>query len=95
MSINLNEDSHPIVNEEWIVFLQRTIEEIMGGEVTSLLQSNLANIIVSPLRNSNASPKVLSYVANLLSLPFVVKGISDNSITQIKKVTSRVVYISL
>lgn len=87
MSINLNEDSHPIVNEEWVVFLQRTIEEIMGGEVTSLLQANLANIIVSPLRNSNASPKVLCYVANLLSLPFVVRGISDNSLTQIKKVS--------
>lgn len=86
LSINLNEDSHPIVNEEWMVFLQRNVEEVMTGELTSLQQPNLANIIVSPLRNSNASPKVLSLVANLLSLPFVVKGVSDSAIAQIKKV---------
>lgn len=82
----MNEESHPIVNEEWIIFLQRTIEEVMTGELTSLLQPNLANIIVSPLRNSNASPKVLSYVANLLSLPFVIKTVSENVLGEIKKV---------
>lgn len=84
--MNLNEESTPIVNEEWIVFLQRSMEEVMNGEMTSLLQPNLANIIVSPLRNSNASPKVISFVANLLCLPFVVKNVPENISNQIKKV---------
>lgn len=84
--MNLNEESTPIVNEEWIVFLQRSMEEVMNGEMTSLLQPNLANIIVSPSRNSNASPKVIGFVANLLCLPFVIKNVPDDVLNQIKKV---------
>ncbi|XP_044264417.1 serine/threonine-protein kinase fused [Tribolium madens] len=80
------EESHPIETEEWIVFLQKSMEEVIGGELTSLTQTYLANIIVSPLRNTNTSPKVLTYVAKLLSLPFALRGVSHEMKEQIKKV---------
>ncbi|KAK9747216.1 Protein kinase domain [Popillia japonica] len=86
LRISIHEESHPIENEEWIVFLQRTIMEVMNGELTTLMQCNLANIVVSPLRNRNASPKVLQYVANIFSLPFVVRNSMENSLETIQKV---------
>ncbi|XP_050310186.1 serine/threonine-protein kinase fused isoform X2 [Anthonomus grandis grandis] len=84
--LNFIEDSHPIEPEEWIVFLQNSIKEVMNGEMSSLVQPNLTNIIVSPLRNTYSNSKVLSYVAKLLSIAFVVKGTSKETIENIKKV---------
>ncbi|KAK9302725.1 hypothetical protein QLX08_005347 [Tetragonisca angustula] len=68
----------PIENEEWIAFLQRSMEEIMDGEVGSLLQQNCVSVFVSPLRNPAASCRVVEYVACLLSLPFVVSVTKDS-----------------
>ncbi|XP_030762693.1 serine/threonine-protein kinase fused-like isoform X2 [Sitophilus oryzae] len=84
--LNFIEDSHPIEPDEWVVFLQRSIQEVMNGEITSLTQPNLTNIIVSPLKNSNSNSKVLCFVAKLLSIAFVIKDISTEQIEQIKKV---------
>ncbi|BFG01890.1 serine/threonine-protein kinase fused [Drosophila madeirensis] len=64
--------SPPIENDEWLAFLHRSIQELMDGEFDSLKQHNLVSIIVAPLRNSKAIPKVLQSVAQLLSLPFVL-----------------------
>lgn len=75
----------PIENEEWIVFLQRSMEEIMDGEIGSLLQQNCVSVFVSPLRNTAAGCRVVEYVACLLSLPFVVSLTKDSleKITQV------------
>ncbi|KYB24760.1 Serine/threonine-protein kinase fused-like Protein [Tribolium castaneum] len=75
-----NLENHPIETEEWIV--------------SSLTQTYLTNIIVSPLRNTNTSPKVLVYVAKLLSLPFALRGISHETKEQIKKVFLEVKLVS-
>ncbi|XP_064536754.1 serine/threonine-protein kinase fused [Drosophila montana] len=64
--------SPPIENDEWLAFLHRSIQELLDGEFDSLKQHNLVSIIVAPLRNSKAIPKVLQSVAQLLSLPFVL-----------------------
>ncbi|CAG9815415.1 unnamed protein product [Phaedon cochleariae] len=85
-TIGFIEDNQPIETEEWIVFLQRTIQEVINGELGSLMQSGQTNVLVSPLRNPNASSKVLSFVARLLSIPFVVKGVSEESLQQVRKV---------
>lgn len=66
--------SQPIENEEWIAFLQKSMHEILEGELESLKQTNLVSIIVAPLRNAKASCKVLENVAILLSLPMVMGG---------------------
>ncbi|XP_055710475.1 serine/threonine-protein kinase fused [Phlebotomus papatasi] len=66
--------SSPIENEEWLAFIHRSMQEILDGELDSLKQQNLVSIIVSPLRNSKASCKVVESVAQLLSLPFVLGG---------------------
>uniref|UniRef100_A0A0K8WKI3 non-specific serine/threonine protein kinase n=1 Tax=Bactrocera latifrons TaxID=174628 RepID=A0A0K8WKI3_BACLA len=63
--------SPPIENDEWLAFLNRTMQEVLDGELDSLKQHNLVSIIVAPLRNSKAIPKVVDSVAQLLSLPFV------------------------
>ncbi|KAK9879862.1 hypothetical protein WA026_008366 [Henosepilachna vigintioctopunctata] len=80
------EENHPIETEEWSVFLLKSIEEVMSGEMISLTQPNLTNILVSPLKNSTTSPKVLIYIAKLFSIPFVVKGTSKETIETIRKV---------
>ncbi|KAH8420453.1 hypothetical protein KR009_010564 [Drosophila setifemur] len=64
--------SPPIENDEWLAFLNRSVQEILDGELDSLKQHNLVSIIVAPLRNSKAIPRVLQSVAQLLSLPFVL-----------------------
>ncbi|XP_060664598.1 serine/threonine-protein kinase fused [Drosophila nasuta] len=64
--------SPPIENDEWLAFLHRSTQELLDGEFDSLKQHNLVSIIVAPLRNSKAIPKVLKTVAQLLSLPFVL-----------------------
>ncbi|XP_017042135.1 serine/threonine-protein kinase fused [Drosophila ficusphila] len=64
--------SPPIENDEWLAFLNRSVQELLDGELDSLKQHNLVSIIVAPLRNSKAIPRVLKSVAQLLSLPFVI-----------------------
>lgn len=94
-TIQFSEETYPIENEEWIVFLQKTIEEVMGGEMTSLSQPNLANIVVSPLRNCNCSSKVVALAASLLSLPFIVNGIAEECLEKIKNVLKRNLYCQI
>uniref|UniRef100_A0A1A9X5F4 non-specific serine/threonine protein kinase n=1 Tax=Glossina brevipalpis TaxID=37001 RepID=A0A1A9X5F4_9MUSC len=64
--------SPPIENDEWLAFLHRSMQEVLDGELESLKQQNLVSIIVAPLRNSKAIPKVVDSVAQLLALPFVL-----------------------
>lgn len=75
----------PIENEEWVAFLQSSMEEIMEGEVDSMLQQNCVSVFVSPLRNPAASSRVVEYVACLLSLPFTVT-VSKENLEKIKQV---------
>ncbi|XP_015118471.1 serine/threonine-protein kinase fused [Diachasma alloeum] len=77
-------DQH-IENEEWVAFLQRSMEEVIDGEITSLLQENCVSVFVSPLRNSGAGCKVIEFVACLLSLPFVV-AVSKENLRKIEEV---------
>ncbi|KAH0552280.1 serine/threonine-protein kinase fused [Cotesia glomerata] len=77
-------DQH-IENDEWLAFLQQSIEEIIEGEITSLVEENCVSIFVSPLRNSSASSQVVEYIACLLSLPFVC-SISPEDLTRIQRV---------
>lgn len=75
----------PIENEEWVAFLQRSMIEIMDGEIGSLLQENCVSVFVSPLRNPAAGSQVIEYVACLLALPFVAK-ISSSNLELVQKV---------
>lgn len=89
-TFNFIEDNQPIETEEWIVFLTKTIQEVINGEMISLTQSTQANVLVSPLKNPNASSKVISFVTRLLSIPFVVKGVTSSCLLEIRKVYSEV-----
>lgn len=76
----------PIECEEWLFFLQKYMEEVMGGEVDLMKQENFVAMLVSHLQNPHASSKVIEYVACLLSLPFVVNDDSEGALTEIKNV---------
>ncbi|XP_033220643.1 serine/threonine-protein kinase fused isoform X2 [Belonocnema kinseyi] len=75
----------PIENDEWVAFLQKSMEEVMEGEVGSLIQQNCVSVFVSPLKNRAAGSQVIEYVACLLALPFVVQTSAKN-MEKIKKV---------
>lgn len=76
----------PIENEEWIAFLQSTMEEIMEGSATEMKQQYFVAIVISPLQNPSTGCKVIEYVACLLSLPFVVDEITEDHHGSIYKV---------
>lgn len=76
----------PIENDEWLAFLQSTMEEIMEGSATEMQQHNFVAIVISPLHNPSTGCKVIEYVACLLSLPFVVEEISEEQHEQIYQV---------
>lgn len=85
-SFNFIEDNQPMETEEWIAFLQKSIQEVFNGEFISLTQTNQTNILISPLRNCNTNAKVLNFIAKLLSLPLIIKGISNDLLHQTKSV---------
>lgn len=73
------EDSQnpPIENDEWIDFIGKSMQEILDGDLEALKQLNFVSILVAPLRNSKASPKVIESVAQLFTLPLVLNGPSS------------------
>ncbi|XP_076242205.1 STKc_STK36 domain-containing protein fused [Calliopsis andreniformis] len=66
-----------IENEEWIAFLQRTMKEIMNGEVDMLLTPHCISIFMSPLKGLSINHFVLKHIAYVLSLSFVVPATTD------------------
>jgi len=78
--------THPIESDEWLAFLQRTMEEVMDGDFEAMLQCSFVGVVVSPLRNPGASCRVVEYVACLLSLPFVVNNVSEEEVSEIQQV---------
>jgi hypothetical protein len=78
--------THPIESDEWLAFLQHTMEEVMDGDVDALQQCNFVGVVVSPLRNPGASCRVVEYVACLLSLPFVVSSVTAEEVSKIQQV---------
>ncbi|XP_011503208.1 PREDICTED: serine/threonine-protein kinase fused [Ceratosolen solmsi marchali] len=81
-----NDTEQPIENEEWVVFLQRSMEEMMDGEIESLLQENCMSVFVSPLKNPASSCRVVEYISCLMSLPFVLGCITGEDLERIQRV---------
>lgn len=79
-------EHQPLELEEWMVFLLKTMEEIINGELISLTQSNLTIIIISPLRNINTHPKIIINIAKLFSLPFALQTCSKHDLEKVQKV---------
>lgn len=61
-------------------------QELLSGQLDCLKNTNLVSVVIAPLRNYNASPKVLEYVANMLALPFVVHGPTEKETKNIEEV---------
>ncbi|XP_049959679.1 serine/threonine-protein kinase fused isoform X1 [Schistocerca serialis cubense] len=82
----LHEERVPIENEEWLVFLQHSMEEVMDGDLESLLLESFLGMVMAPLRNPLASCRVVEYVACLLSLPFSLDEIGDDEIDTLEQI---------
>ncbi|XP_046390467.1 serine/threonine-protein kinase fused [Ischnura elegans] len=65
----VEEDPRPIESDEWLAFLQSSMEEVMNGDCSSLLQTGFIAVAITPLRHPHASSRVVEYVACYLSLP--------------------------
>lgn len=85
-SFNFMEENQPIETEEWIAFLQKSIQEVLSGELICLMQTNQTNIIISPLRNTTTNSRVLNFIAKLLSLPLILRGVSKDNLQKIKMI---------
>lgn len=83
---NLMEPPGPIENDEWLVFLQRSMEEVMEGDIESMLLPSFVDVVVGPLRNPHASCRVIEYIASLLSLPFAKDDVSREETDSLRKV---------
>lgn len=78
-----------IENEEWVVFLKRSMEEMMEGETGSVIQENCTSVFVGPLRNPAASCRVIEYIACLMSIPFAVASsniIDEDELERIQRI---------
>jgi fused-like protein len=74
-------DPNPTQNDEWLDYLQRSMEEVMAGDLSCLLKPPLVAVATAPLSRRNASPKVIEYVACLLSIPFAIEDITSDNVT--------------
>ncbi|CAG0883241.1 unnamed protein product [Darwinula stevensoni] len=63
-------DSKAVETEEWLSFLRKTFDECLGS-VENLADPSFLAVLLGPLRSSQVSPKVVSRIALLFSVPLV------------------------
>lgn len=76
----------PIETEEWLAFLQLSMEEVMEGDLESVNEKTFVSMVTTALSNHGASCRVTEYIACLLSLPFVADSVTIYEATHIRKV---------
>lgn len=76
----------PIETEEWLAFLQQSMEEVMEGDFESVSEKNFVSMVTTALTNHGASCRVTEYIACLLSLPFVADSVTQHEAAHIRKV---------
>lgn len=62
------------------------MEEVLSGEIDSLIQENCVSVFVGPLKNPAANCQVVDFIACLLSLPYVVKSVKSEQLDRIQMV---------
>lgn len=73
--------------EEWLEFLKKTISNVMyDGDVDVLIEEHSFMLIINTFNKYNACPIIVTSVARLLSLPFVVELISETQLVQIRQI---------
>lgn len=82
----------PLETEEWLVFLQQSMEEVLEGDMESIRDKSFISMVTAPLTNPAASSQVIEYIAILLSLPYVADHVSPPEVGQIQQVSRRINY---
>lgn len=84
-----DESTDAAQKEEWLEFLKKTIWDVMyAGDVDVLIQKHSLMLIMNAFNSCKKCPTVVTTVARLLSLPFVVELISESQLTSIKQVNT-------
>ncbi|KAK9503995.1 hypothetical protein O3M35_010443 [Rhynocoris fuscipes] len=84
--INYDEtkNTSSIEAEEWLAFIQLSMDEVMRGDITSIRDPAFLNMICRSL--SCIYPNVVEYIASLFCLPFVVTTLEETNIIKIRQV---------
>lgn len=82
----------PLETEEWLAFLQQSMEEVMEGDLEAIGQKSFIAMVTKALISHGASCRVTEYIASLLSLPFVCDAVSQPELTQIRQVSSLIIF---
>lgn len=78
----------PLETEEWLAFLQQSMDEVMEGDLEAISQKGFIAMVTKTLTSHGASSRVTEYIACLLSLPFVCDAVSQPELAQIQQVSS-------
>ncbi|XP_054276261.1 serine/threonine-protein kinase fused-like [Macrosteles quadrilineatus] len=84
----------PLEAEEWLVFLQQSMMEVMQGDVESMSEKSFITMVTNALTNHGAAPKITEYIACLLALPYVAPGVTKSELSTITKVYIEVKVVS-
>lgn len=77
----------PLETEEWLAFLQQSMQEVMGGDLESISEKSFIAMVTNALTNHGATPKVSEYIACLLALPHVAPGVTKSDLASITSVS--------
>lgn len=69
---SFNSEDKPMESEEWSRFLDKTMADILNGNLEIYLEQSELSMFISPLRNIACPLKVQDKVVTLLMLPFTV-----------------------
>lgn len=88
MNCDESENVTVLEADEWLAFLQRSMEELMDGDHEFVKDPAILNMACRAL--SLRFPQVIQYTTALLSLPFALEDIGPEELSTIKKVTKTV-----
>uniref|UniRef100_A0A0A9ZAS8 non-specific serine/threonine protein kinase n=2 Tax=Lygus hesperus TaxID=30085 RepID=A0A0A9ZAS8_LYGHE len=93
-AMNYDESENVTILEadEWLAFLQRSMEELMEGDHEFVKDPGFLNMVCRAL--SLKFPQVIQYTAALLALPFSLENISQDDLEKIRNVYSEIKLVS-
>ncbi|XP_014240497.1 CBL-interacting serine/threonine-protein kinase 5 [Cimex lectularius] len=83
-ALNYGNNDSPLQSEEWLVFLQKSMEEVMEGDIQSVKDPAFLNMVCRALSSSCAT--VVEYIASLFCMPFTVDSIPEKELQNLRMV---------
>ncbi|XP_045112192.1 serine/threonine-protein kinase fused-like [Portunus trituberculatus] len=81
---SFNSEDTPIETEEWCQFIDKTLADVLDGNLSIFLEQTELSMFVSPLRNRTCSLPVVNKLTTLLSLPLTMDDMKNSKESVIK-----------